>query len=103
MTMIAEEEPWRVTTRINKAGNLALEVELHGQLHAELVLQDKGVIDLGTKRDTVAARRQGLGHARSTTGLPKISVRAMILRSQRITGRRSLRPWARILGTCRAL
>jgi hypothetical protein len=46
---ISEAEPWRVTTRINRAGNLALEIELDGEWHAEVVLQPGGVIDLGTK------------------------------------------------------
>lgn len=49
MKTIVEEGPWRVTTRLNKAGNLTLEVELDGEMHAELVLQEKGVVDLGTR------------------------------------------------------
>lgn len=49
MKAIMEEGPWRVTSRINKAGNLTLEIEADGELHAELVLQAGGVIDLGTK------------------------------------------------------
>lgn len=44
-----EEGPWRVTSRINKAGNLTLEIEHDGVAHAEVVLQRRGVIDLGTK------------------------------------------------------
>lgn len=49
MRTITEEGPWRVTTRINRAGNLALEIELDGDWHAEVVLQEGGVIDVGTK------------------------------------------------------
>jgi len=43
-----EEGGWRVTCRINKSGNLALEIEHDGKAHAEVVLQQGGVIDLGT-------------------------------------------------------
>jgi hypothetical protein len=44
-----EDGPWRVTCRINKAGNLALEIEHDGTPRADVVLQDQGIIDLGTK------------------------------------------------------
>lgn len=44
-----EIEPWRVTTRQNRSGNLTIEVELDGEIHAEVVLQQSGKIDLGTK------------------------------------------------------
>lgn len=49
MRAIVEEGPWSVTTRINRAGNLTLEIKLNGEWHAEVILQEKGVIDLGTK------------------------------------------------------
>lgn len=47
MKTTAEFESWRVTTRINKAGNLALEIELNGEMHAEVILQEKGIMDVG--------------------------------------------------------
>jgi hypothetical protein len=40
--------PWTVEVRENKAGNLAIEVTLNGNPHAEFVLQPGGVIDVGT-------------------------------------------------------
>lgn len=46
-------EKWTVTARINKAGNLAVEVDLNGMRHAELILQESGTTDLLT-----TARRQ---------------------------------------------
>jgi hypothetical protein len=49
MRAIVEEGPWRVTCRINKAGNLTLEIEQDGELHADVIFQHGGVIDLGTK------------------------------------------------------
>ena len=38
-----------VTNRINRNGNLAVEVALDGDPHAEVILQPGGVIDLGGK------------------------------------------------------
>lgn len=38
--------PWNVVTRINKAGNLTLEISLDGTPHAEVILQEGGMIDL---------------------------------------------------------
>jgi hypothetical protein len=49
MKTMTEVGAWRVTTRINQAGNLTIEVELRDVLHADLVLQESGVVDLGTK------------------------------------------------------
>lgn len=49
MKTIAEDGPWRVTTRLNNAGNLTLEVELDGELHADVVLQEGGTVDVGTR------------------------------------------------------
>lgn len=40
--------PWTIEVRENKAGNLAIEVELNDNPHAEFVLQPSGVIDVGT-------------------------------------------------------
>lgn len=31
---------------INKSGNLALEIALNGEMHAEVILQEGGVVDL---------------------------------------------------------
>jgi hypothetical protein len=42
-------------------GNLAVEVTLDDEPHAELVMQEDGTVDLGTKAQALAARRQGLG------------------------------------------
>jgi hypothetical protein len=41
--------PWAVTSRVNQAGNLAIEISLNGERHAELILQEDGTVDLGTK------------------------------------------------------
>jgi hypothetical protein len=41
--------PWKVEVRENKAGNLTIEVQLHGEAHAEFVLQEDGTLDVGTK------------------------------------------------------
>jgi len=41
--------PWQVDIRQNKAGNLAIEIRLNGEAHAEFVLSDDGTLDLGTK------------------------------------------------------
>jgi len=41
--------PWGVDVRRNKAGNLAIEVSLEGEAHAEFVLQEDGTLDVGTK------------------------------------------------------
>lgn len=49
MQTIMEDDHWRVTCRINKADNLTLEIEHDGEPHAEVILQEGGVIDLGTK------------------------------------------------------
>ena len=49
MRSIYEDGTWRVVTRMNRSGNLAVEVELEGAPHAELILQRGGVVDLGTK------------------------------------------------------
>jgi hypothetical protein len=45
---IAEIGPWRVTSRKNRSGNLTVEVELNGVMHADLICQENGTIDLGT-------------------------------------------------------
>jgi hypothetical protein len=45
---VVETGPWQVTVRINQAGNLTIEVELNGHLHADLILQEGGTLDLGT-------------------------------------------------------
>ena len=47
MKTITEFDGWRVTTRINKAGNLTLEIELNDAMHAEVILQESGTIDVG--------------------------------------------------------
>jgi hypothetical protein len=49
MQTIMEDGKWRVTCRINKSNNLTLEIEHDGDPHAEVILQEGGVIDLGTK------------------------------------------------------
>jgi hypothetical protein len=49
MQTITEDGHWRVMCRINKANNLTLEIEHDGVPHAEVILQEGGVIDLGTK------------------------------------------------------
>lgn len=49
MKSIFEDGRWRVVTRRNRSGNVTVEVELDGELHADLVLQEGGVVDLGTK------------------------------------------------------
>lgn len=49
MQTIMEDGKWRVTCRINKSNNLTLEIENDGDPHAEVILQEGGVIDLGTK------------------------------------------------------
>jgi len=41
--------PWKVEIRQNKAGNLAIEVQLRGEPFAEFVLQEDGTLDVGTK------------------------------------------------------
>jgi hypothetical protein len=41
--------PWTVEVRENKAGNLAIEVALDDNPHAEFVLQPGGTVDVGTK------------------------------------------------------
>jgi hypothetical protein len=48
MQTIIENGSWRVVCRTNKAGNLTLEIEQDGQLHADVIFQEGGVIDLGT-------------------------------------------------------
>jgi len=49
MRTVVEEGPWRVICRINKADNLTLEIEHDGKLHADVIFQEGGVIDLGTR------------------------------------------------------
>lgn len=49
MRGIIEIDEWQVAVRRNQSGNLAIEVQLKGEAHAEVVLQSGGVIDLGTK------------------------------------------------------
>lgn len=44
-----QHDPWAVDVRLNKAGNLAIEVSLHGAPHAEFILQEDGTLDVGTK------------------------------------------------------
>ena len=41
--------PWAVTSRVNQAGNFTIEISLNGEPHAELILQEDGTLDLGTK------------------------------------------------------
>ena len=41
-----EFDRWAVVTRINRAGNLTLEIDLDGQRHAEVVLQVGGIVDV---------------------------------------------------------
>ena len=48
MKTIMEQGPWRVTSRINQSGNLTIEIGLNGSLHAEVILQEGGMVDLGT-------------------------------------------------------
>ncbi len=43
---ITEFERWTVVTRINKAGNLTLEIALDGESHAEVILQAGGRLDV---------------------------------------------------------
>jgi hypothetical protein len=42
-------DQWTVDVRINKSGNLAIEVALEGVPHAEFILQEDGTLDVGTK------------------------------------------------------
>jgi len=49
MKTIFEDDRWQVVTRINRSGNLTIEVGLDGMPHAEVVLQTGGTIDLGTR------------------------------------------------------
>jgi hypothetical protein len=49
MRTIIEQGSWRVICRINKDENLTLEIEQDGELHADVIFQEGGVIDLGTK------------------------------------------------------
>ena len=58
---IAEDGHWRVTCRINKANNLTLEIEHDGALHAEVILQEGGIIDLGTKARPWELGQKGWG------------------------------------------
>jgi hypothetical protein len=58
---IYEDGTWRVVTRMNRNGNLAVEVELLGAPHAELILQAGGVVDLGTKARPWPLGNQGWG------------------------------------------
>lgn len=37
---------WTIVTRINQAGNLTLEIDLDGGRHAEVILQEGGIIDV---------------------------------------------------------
>jgi len=46
MRSTTEFDRWNVVARINKAGNLTLEIALDGEMHAEVILQEGGVIDL---------------------------------------------------------
>lgn len=47
MKTLVDLDRWIVTTRINRNGNLAVEVVLDGDPHAEVILQPGGVIDIG--------------------------------------------------------
>lgn len=47
MKSITEFDDWSVTARINKAGNLALEIKLKDDMHAEVILQTDGTVDVG--------------------------------------------------------
>ena len=49
MKSVIELDAWQVTTRINRAGNLTLEISLNDEPHAELILQEGGVIDVGAR------------------------------------------------------
>ena len=48
MKAIAELDGWRMITRLNRAGNLTVEIERDGELRADVIFQANGVIDLGT-------------------------------------------------------
>lgn len=54
-----EQGPWSVKVRKNKAGNLAIEVSLREEPHAEFVLQESGTIDLGTKGRQIGWKMPG--------------------------------------------
>lgn len=49
MRTVAEQGRWQVVVRINKAGNLTVEVTLDDKPHAEVIMQEDGTLDLGTK------------------------------------------------------
>jgi hypothetical protein len=61
MQTIMEDGKWRVTCRINKSNNLTLEIEHDGDPHAEVILQEGGVIDLGTKARPWELGQKGWG------------------------------------------
>jgi hypothetical protein len=61
MKTTAEFEAWKVTTRIIKAGNLALEIELNGEIYAEVVLQEKGFVDVGGRFRPLPLPKEGWG------------------------------------------
>lgn len=42
-------DSWTIVARRNQAGNLTIEVALDGVDHAEIVLQENGIIDLGSE------------------------------------------------------
>ncbi len=52
-------EPWTVTARINKSGNLAIEIGLSGTAHAEVILQEGGTVDLLTKAEQLDLGQTG--------------------------------------------
>jgi len=61
MVTKSENDPWTVTVRMNKAGNLTIEVELDHEMHCDLVLNIDGTIDLGTQGRPWELGEQGWG------------------------------------------
>lgn len=52
--------PWRVTARINKKRNLTVEVELDGEDHANVIMQEGGKVELETKARPKDVGEKGL-------------------------------------------
>lgn len=71
MKATIELEPWNVTTRINNAGNLTLEISLHGEPHAEMTLQEKGVIDVAARVHPLPLGSKGWAVHGGATGFRK--------------------------------
>jgi hypothetical protein len=66
-----ELEPWLVTTRINKAGNLTLDISLNGEQHAEVILQEGGIIDVGARVSPWPLGEKGWGMPGAPKGFRK--------------------------------